>query len=274
MDTISADRELPETSFELSHHNQDTIVVSYGPKNGFLWRGEAFDKQSHLIECLNNVFRNGFTQRDEQSVLANLAYIKQHYPDFICASNTYCNSDEFTGLEQEQLSAGTYGYIYLIDTSKKNIQSIPLCEENLSNAHFVAGHTEEINEGPDYAIISKVDPKCIIGAMPSAFVAFALGITEKSFIMNPAYQGIIYFDKIKEFSDIALFSTSGALSLKYPNLPIEEVYQNYLRADKMAAQLCSSSTDSNVVSSTFFHRQPQLPESKSANEHNPYQCER
>lgn len=144
----------------------------------------------------------------------------------------------------------------MIDTSKKNIQSIPLCEENLSNAHFVAGHTEEINEGPDYAIISKVDPKCIIGAMPSESVAFNLGINDKSFIRNPHYQGSVSSEKLKGFSEIAWLYT--------------------LHADDkvISEQSCSSSTDSNVVSSTFFHRQPQLPESKSANEHNPYQCER
>lgn len=274
MDNISAELELPETSFELSHHDQANIIISFGPKNGFLWRGEAFDKQLHLIDCLNSVFTNGFTQREEQSDLANLFYIQQNYPSFICASNTYCNQGEFTGLEQEQLSAGTYGYIYLIDTSKKNIQSIPLCEENLLNSNFVAGYTEEINEGPDYAIVSKVDPQCIIGAVPSAFVAFALGLEEGSFIMNPAYQGILYFDKIKEFSDISLFSTLSALSIKYPNLPIEEVYQNYLKAGELVAQSCSSSTNLHMVSSTFFQRQPPLPESTSPNEQSSYQCGR
>ncbi|WP_342220563.1 hypothetical protein [Rickettsiella endosymbiont of Miltochrista miniata] len=278
MDNNFSDQELPETSFEFSNLNQNNIIISYGPKNGFLWRGEAFDKQQNLIECLNNVFTYGFTQRDEQSVLANLPYIKR-YPDFICASNTYCcNNDEFTGLEQEQLAAGTYGYIYLIDTSKKNIQSIPLCEENLLNENFVAGYTEEINEGPDYAIISKVDPKCIIGAMPSAFVAFALGINEKSFIKNPAYKEIFCCEKIKEIiGGEFLLIAPGRLRLSH-DLPVSEVYQRYLQADEMAAQSRSSSTatNANMVSATFFQGQPQLPESTSTdpNAQGSYQCRR
>ena len=82
MDNIS-DQALPETSFEFSHYNQDTIIISFGPKNGFLWRGEAFDEKKHLIEGLNKVFTEGFTQGDEQSILANLDYIKQNYPDFL-----------------------------------------------------------------------------------------------------------------------------------------------------------------------------------------------
>lgn len=271
MDNHFSDQELPETSYEFSNLNQNNIIISYGPKNGFLWRGEAFDKQQNLIECLNNVFTYGFTQQDEQSVLANLPYIKR-YPDFICASNTYCNNGEFTGLEQEQLSAGTYGYIYLIDTSKKNIQSIPLCEENLLNSNFVAGYTEEINEGPDYAIISKVDPKCIIGAMSSAFVAFALGINEKSFIMNPAYKEIFYCEKIKGIIG-GEFSLIAPERLRNSDLPVSEVYKTY----EMATQPCSSSTaaNANVVSATFFQGQPQLPESPSASsEYNSYQCRR
>jgi hypothetical protein len=240
MDNISVGQELPETSFELSHYNQDNIIISFGPKNGFLWRAEPFDPQKGLMESLNNVFQTGFTQRDEQSVLANLSYIKQHYPDFICASNTYCNVNEFTGLEHEQTSAGTNGYIYLIDTSKKNIQSIPLCEENILNGNFVAGYTDEINEGPDYAIISKVDPKCIIGAMPSAFVAFALGFNEKNFIKNPAYKEIFYFDKIKkviggEFTLIV----PERLHIN-PDLPLSEVYQRYLQAEEPNNQQASS----------------------------------
>ncbi len=275
MDTIPDSQGLLETSFEFSHYNQDNIIISFGPKNGFLWRGESFDSEKGLIESLNNIFQTSFTQRNEQSVLANLACV-QRYPDFICASNTHCNGSEFTGLENEELSAGTYGYIYLIDTNKKNdIQSIPLCEENLLNSNFVVSYVgEPITEGPDYAIISKIDPKYIIGAMPSAFVAFALGIEEKSFIMNPAYQGVFYFDKIKEFSEISLFSTLSALSLKYPNLPVEEVYQNYLRADEMAAQSRSLSADTNAASATFFYSQSQLSKSKPASESTSYQCGR
>lgn len=253
MDNHFSDQELPETSYEFSNLNQNNIIISYGPKNGFLWRGEAFDKQQNLIECLNNVFTYGFTQQDEQSALANLPYIKR-YPDFICASNTYCNNGEFTGLEQEQLSAGTYGYIYLIDTSKKNIQSIPLCEENLLNSNFVAGYTEEINEGPDYAIISKVDPKCIIGAMPSAFVAFALGISEKSFIKNPAYKEIFCCEKIKEVIG-GEFSLIVPERLRLsPDLPVSEVYQRYLQAEESSNQQTSlgASSSQNRKSVIFF----------------------
>lgn len=260
MENISADRELPGTSFELSHYNQDNIIISYGPKNGVLWRGEAFDKQLQLIECLNNVFINGFTQQDEISMLANLSYIKRHYPGFICASNTYCNNNELTGLEQEQFSAGTYGYIYLIDTSEKNIHSIPLCEENLLNKQFVAGYTEEINEGSDYAIISKVDPRCIIGAMPSAFVAFALGINEKSFITNPAYNKIFNCEKIKEIIGEKFFLITLD-SLRHPDLPLSEVYQRYLQAEEHSnQQACFASSFQNRRSVIFFQsNQDEVP---------------
>jgi hypothetical protein len=273
--SISSTEELPEISFELSHKNQEGIVVSYGPKNGFLWRGEPFDSEKGLIESLNKVFQEGFTQQDEQSSLAKLPYIQSLCPDFICASNTYISDGELVGFDNEQTSAGNYGYIYLIDTDEKNkIESIPLCEENLLNKNFVAGYRGEIiTEGPDYAVISKVDPKCIIGAMPSPFVAFALGIPEQSFITNPAYKGIIYCGKIKKCSDITSFYDLSALSsVKYPDLSMEEIYQNYLEADEMAAaQSCSSSTSSTVVSPTFFPSPP--PDSTSANEYNhPYQC--
>ena len=260
MENISADRQLPETSFELSHHNQDKVIISYGPKNGFLLRGDAFDKQLHLIESLNNVFTNGFTQQDEISVLASLPYIKRYYPDFICASNTYCNRNELTGLEYEQFSAGTYGYIYLIDTSEKNIQSIPLCEENLLNKQFVAGYTEEINEGVDYAIISKVDPRCIIGAIPSAFVAFALGINEKSFITNPAYKKTVNCEKIKETIGEKFFLLTRD-RLRHPDLPLSEVYQRYLQAEERSnQQACLASSFQNRRSVIFFQsNQDEVP---------------
>ncbi|TLY47995.1 MAG: hypothetical protein E6K54_03300 [Gammaproteobacteria bacterium] len=251
MDNIS-DQALPETSFEFSHYNQDKIIISFGPKNGFLWRGEAFDEKKHLIEGLNKVFTEGFAQGDEQSILANLDYIKQNYPDFICASNTYCNEGEFTGLEHEDFSAGTYGYVYLIDTSKKNIQSIPLCEQNLFNSVFVANYTEVINEGPDYAIISKAGPECIIGARPSAFVAYALGIKETTFIMNPIYQGILHLGEINKFAGTSKFYTLSTLALKYPDLPIEEIYKNYLKADEKAMQSDAASCAAPNV--TFFNR--------------------
>lgn len=47
---------------------------------------------------------------------------------------------------------------------------------------------------------------------------------------------------MKEFSRISTFSTLGALSLKYPNLPMmDEVYQNYLKLtvdEKTSAVYC------------------------------------
>lgn len=251
MDNFS-DQELPETSFEFSHYNQDKIIISYGPKNGLLWRGEAFDKKNHLIESLNKVFIEGFTQSDEPSILANLDYIKQNYPNFICASNTFSNGGEFTGLDHEDLSAGTYGYVYLIDTRNKNMQSIPLCEENLVNSAFVSNSTEVINEGPDYAIISKVAPECIIGARPSAFVAYALGVKENTFIINPIYQGVLSLGTINIFTGNSKFYTLNALALKYPNLSIEEVYKNYLKADEQAMQSGAASYTASDV--TFFNR--------------------
>lgn len=65
MDTFSVDRELPETSFELSHHNQANIIISYGPKNGFLWRGEEANPDD-FIGSLKKVFETGFTRGNEQ----------------------------------------------------------------------------------------------------------------------------------------------------------------------------------------------------------------
>lgn len=232
--------ETPIDSFEISYKSPNRVRISSHSKNGLLWRGEAFDKKLNLIDCLKKVFTTGFTQRDEQSVLANLSSLKQ-----------------------QQLSVGTYGYTYLIDTSKKNIR-----EENLRNTNFVANCSEKkTNEGPD-AINSKLNPKCILGAVPSVFVAFALGVAERSFIANPDYQGIFNLSIIKEVSDNSQFLMS-TLSLQYPDLPIDEVYRNYLSADEEIAVRTNSS-------SAFFPRQPrslELP-STSSNEYNSYQCGR
>lgn len=251
MENVSADLELPEPSFELSYCNQDNVIISHGPKNGFLWRGEEADP-NNLIASLNKVFQTGFTSDNEHSPLAKLPYIQFH-PDFVCASNTYRSGEEFIGFDNEEASAGEYGFTYLIDTSKKNIQSIPLCKENLKNSTFIAGYTGEgkLTEGPDYAIISKVDPKHIIGAVPSAFVAFALGINEKSFIKNPAYKEIFSCEKIKEVIGEE-FLLIAPERLGNPDLPLSEVYQHYLQADEMAAQSCLST---GVDSTTFFQRQ-------------------
>lgn len=251
-DNISSDQELPETSYELSYYNRDNVIISSGPKNGFLWRGEVANPDD-LIDSLKKVFQVSFTQLNEQSALASLPYIQSH-SGFICASNTYyiyedTGEKEFTGLGHEQASAGMYGYIYLIDTSEKNIQSIPLCEENLDNQAFVAGYRgEQLSEGPDYAIISKIDPKHIIGAMPSEVVAGILRVEEKSFIQNDNYQGSVSCAKLKEILD-------------NPKL-----YR--LELDKLVLAQASSS-------STFFPRQPQSLESPSdSSEYNSYQCER
>lgn len=258
MDNLSSDQELPEISYELSRRNQDGIIISFGPKNGFLWRGEVANSND-LIGSLKKVFEKGFTPGDEHSSLAQLPYIQSHL-GFICASNTYRCGVEFTGFESEKASAGMYGYIYLIDTSEKNIQSIPLCEENLLNENFVAGYAGigEIYEGPDYAIIPKasessapreytlVEPKYIIGAVPTEDVAGSLRIEEKSFVQNHVYQGSVSSGKLKEF------------------LGDPKLYR--LELDKLvSAQSCSSSA--------FFHEQPRSPESPSSNEYG-YQCER
>ncbi|MEN9450238.1 MAG: hypothetical protein RJA83_852 [Pseudomonadota bacterium] len=231
MDNHFYDQELPEISFEFSHHNQDNIIISYGPKNGFLWRGEEADP-NNLLGSLNKVFETGFTQGNEHSPLAKLPYI-QSYPDFICASNTYWVGEEkeFFGFDSEQASAGVYGYVYLIDTSKKNMQSIPLYKGNLDNPMFVASYIgEQISEGPDYAIISKVDPKYIIGAMPSESIASTLVSTldtkEKIFIQNPAYKGIFCCEKIKELIGEE-FSLIVPERLRISsNLPIAEEHIN------------------------------------------------
>lgn len=226
----SPSQELSHQSFFPVYSKADNVLISFGPKNGLLWRGESIDSQEmSLIGGLNRVFQQGFTQRDEQSVLARLPYLRLHYPYFICASNTYCNGNELTGWNNEQASAGDCGYVYLIDSSyNKSVQSIPLCEENVNNSNFVAGYNGEINEGPDYAVISALNPAFIVGAIPSKFVAFALGLNEKCFIINPFYCGVIYLDKINEISGISQFLKSEALSLKYPELSIDQTYQRYL----------------------------------------------
>ena len=277
MDNISELQALPKTSFEFSHKNQDEIIISYGPKNGFLWRGEEVNIQEiNLIDGLNKVFQTGF-QGIGGNVLEDLPYIQSHYPEFIGASNTYRYGDEFLGRDHEGLSAGTYGYIYLIDTDKKNIiESIPLCKENIRKTAFVTGYKGDhegnmITEGPEYAIIKQLDSKFIIGAIPSEFVAFALGIDEKSFIINPAYKKICFKKIEKAIGEEFLLITPRWLSMKYPNLPLSEVYQRYL--DEMISarsHLSPTSSPAKVVSSaTFF----QAFDSTPVNEYDHlYQC--
>ena len=253
MDNFPSEIEAPEPSYNLSSYDKDGIVISSGPKNGLLWRGEAFDKKMPLIESLNKVFTLGFTQGNEQSILSSLAYIKEKYPNSIYASYTYSSKGEFFGLEQEELAAGMYGYIYLIDT--RNLKSIPLCEENLINPNFIAGCPELISEGPEHVIISQIDNR-IIGAIPSAFIAFALGIPERSFIKNPGYNEILDFGKLKEYLGISLLSELNTLTLKYPNLSIDEVYKKFLEVDD---KLVTAQSYSEVVTggnSTFFKQVP------------------
>lgn len=253
MDNFPTEIEAPEPSYNLASYDKDGVTISSGPKNGLLWRGEAFDKKIPLIESLNKVFTLGFTQGNEQSILASLAYIKEKYPNSIYASNTYSMTGEFVGLEQEELAAGTYGYIYLIDA--KNIKSIPLCEENLINSNFIGGCPELTSEGPEHAIISRIKNR-IIGAIPSAFIAFALGIPERSFIKNPGYKEILDFVKLKEYLGISLFSELNTLTLKYPNLSIDEVYKKFLEADDKLVTAQSYSEVMTGGNSTFFQRVP------------------
>lgn len=265
MDNIPELQALPKTSFEFSRKNQDNIIISYGPKNGLLWRGEEVNIQEiNLIDGLNKVFQTGF-QGIGGNVLEDLPYIQSHYPGFIGASNTYRYGDESFGRDHEGLSAGTYGYIYLIDTDKKNrMESIPLCKENIRKTAFVTGYKGDhegnmIIEGPEYAIIRQPDFKFIIGAIPSEFVAFALGIDEKGFIINPAYKKIC-FEKIeKAIGEEFLLITPRYLRMKYPNLSLSEVYQRYLQADEMiSARSDLSLTSSNVVSPAAFFQLPDL----------------
>ncbi len=248
-------QELPYQSFFPAYSKADDVLISFGPKNGLLWRGESIDPQEvSLIGGLNRVFQQGFTQRDEQSILARLPYLSLHYPHFVCASNTYCSGNELTGWNNEEALAGNYGYVYLIDSRyDKGIQSIPLCEENINNSNFVAGYSGEINEGPDYAVISRLNPDSIIGAVPSEFIAFALGMNEKFFIINPIYCGASYLDKINEISGISQFLKPEVLSLKYPELSIDQTYQRYLlEKHPTVAGLLSLSNASYYHGAGFF----------------------
>ncbi len=62
MDTFSTEIEVPEPAYCFSHYNEEGVLVSYGPKNGLLWLGEAFDKEMHLMESLNKVFTRFYTE--------------------------------------------------------------------------------------------------------------------------------------------------------------------------------------------------------------------
>lgn len=189
--------ELPEfeKSFDFSFASSSkTKIINSDQKNGFFWRKKKANPDD-LIGSLKKIFATGFAPGNEQNALTKLSPVQSH-PNFIGASNTNQNDEEFTSLDNEQLSDGMYAYIYLIESSH-NINSIALCEENLHNPSFTTDNSVvKISEEPDYAI-SKVDPQCIIGAMPSALVAFALGLPKQSFITNPTYNKIFHCEKIK-----------------------------------------------------------------------------
>lgn len=150
-----------EKSFDFSFESSSkTETFNSDPKNGFLWREEKANPND-LIGSLKKIFETGFTPGNEQ------------------------------------LSPEMYSYNYLIESSH-HINSLALCEENSDNPTFTTDdNAEKISEEPGYAIISKVDPQCIIGAMPSALVAFTLGLPKQSFITNPTYNKIFICEKIK-----------------------------------------------------------------------------
>ena len=198
---LQKDYEFP---FVLAYSNHHDVLISFGPEDGILFRGqEIIDSQQNLSKIsllahLNKVFQVSFTQLNEQSILAALPYINSLDPMFICAS-----SSDPLGIENEEISAGEYGYVYMIDSTEKNkIQSVPLCEANIANPNFRKGYFGEITEGPDYAIISKFNVKHILGAMPSLSVAKLLGVNEKSFIKNPKYSGSFSDEDIKKITEV------------------------------------------------------------------------
>lgn len=209
------------------------------PKKDFIWRGEEIivnenDFVNTLVDALNNVFKSGFKQTDLDKTILSPVF-DPLLETYISASSTKCSDNEFIGRDNELVSAGNYGYIYLIRADNINIFSLP-------------------KEKGSYAILSKIDPTLIVGAMPSAFVAFALGISEKSFITNPTYKKIFNCEKIKGF-------IGEEFSLIVPErlhisseLSISEVYQRYLQAEHSHQQASSlgASSSQNRKSVIFF----------------------
>jgi hypothetical protein len=265
--SASSTREIPNSPHLLPYLNPDRVLVCLGPRNGILWRSEEVDLQAtNLIGGFKSVFQHGFTQKNE-SVLARLPYMQLRYERFVCASDTYCVNDHPIGFDNEQLSAGDYGYVYMIDSSQQNnIHSVPLCEENIINPEFVAGYSEEteITEGPEYAIVSELNARFIVGAVPSSFIAYALGIHEKSFIINPYYLGTVSQKQIKEVSGVEyniLDDEHSPLSLRHPNLSIGETYKCYLQAEKNKQNSTQQQSRSNrlftfgsSIGSSFLHQ--------------------
>jgi len=193
------------------------------PKD-FIWRGEEIivdvknDFVNTLVNGLNDVFQNGFKQTDLDKEI--LSEVFEPLPQtYISASSTKCTDNEFIGRDNELVSAETYGYIYLIKADNINIVSLP-------------------KEKGSYAMVSKVDPSLIVGAMPSAFVAFALDIREKSFIKNPAYKEIFYFEEIKEVIGGGISLIAPERLRINPDL-LSEVYQRYLQAEEHSDQQAS-----------------------------------
>ncbi|RDH41011.1 MAG: hypothetical protein CFE62_001225 [Candidatus Aquirickettsiella gammari] len=264
-----APQELANQSFVSFYSNPDNILVSSGPKNGMLWRVEEIDPQeTNLVDGLNKVFQTGFIQRDEPSILARLPYIKSHYPHFICASNTHLSDDTLIAWENQQTPLGNYGYFYLIDSSDKHvIKSIPLCEENINQPAFACAYSQKINARPDYAIIEKLHPRLIIGAVPSEFVAFSLEM-EKSFILNPLYKGIVYFNKIEKVSGISRFLTFSVFSRKYRDSPksIVDIFKLYSAKKELTTQPSLLSLFSSRRAANFFPINTRLESAEASTE--------
>ncbi|MFZ0218946.1 MAG: hypothetical protein WAL30_01900 [Candidatus Aquirickettsiella sp.] len=203
------------------------------PKDEFIWRGEEVivEKSScvnTLLDRFNDVFQNGFNQTDlDKKLLEKFKPLPQTY---ISASSIKCRDNEFIGRDNELVSAGTYGFIYLIKADNLSIVSLP-------------------KEKGSYAIVSKIDPKLIVGAMPSTFVAFALGIPEQSFITNPAYNKTFDCEKIKAAIGVEYVLI---VSKRFHDLndSLSEVYQRYLQAEESSSQPVA--LVQNHPSVTFF----------------------
>lgn len=213
------------------------------PKKDFIWRGQEIiiKKDSSvniLAEGLNEVFKNGFRQTDLDTEI--LSKVFKPLPEtYITASSTKCSDGDFIGRDNELFSAGTYGYIFLVEA--KNITTVDVPKEKGS-----------------YAIVSKIDPSLIVGAMPSVFVAFALNIPEQSFITNPAHEKVFNCGKIKQ---VIGEEFSLIVPERLPRNPgyLSEVYQRYLQADESGNQQASSfgtSSSQSRKSVIFFQNRP------------------
>lgn len=215
-------------------------------RGDFIWRGEEIIVEKNnfvniLIDGLNQVFKNGFKQNEVDRGI--LSKVFEPLPEnYITASSAKRFENEFIGQDNELFSAGTYGYVYLIANENVTRVSLP-------------------NEKGSYAIISKLDPNFIIGAMPSAFAAFALGIPERTLIKNPIYSEDFYSDKketdnlLSKFKMVAQVEFKD-LSLKYPNLSIDKVYQNFIDEGIKLDNAQAYANAKTAGQSNFFHRTP------------------